>query len=174
MAARARDTAEQAVRSDPRLSEAQFALAYVRWLFDWDWPAAEAGFRTAMALAPERAWPHCTLGHVLSQSGRHGEAQAEMLRARELDPLEPMMHAMSSQVASQAGDFSAALAHARQAINLDPEFWIGYITKGQALLHLNQTEAAMEAFTMAARFSNNNSKALSMRGYLLAITGRDG
>jgi TolB-like protein/DNA-binding winged helix-turn-helix (wHTH) protein/Flp pilus assembly protein TadD len=167
-----RDAAEQAVRSDPRLSEAQFALGYVRWHFDWDWPAAEAAFRTAIALAPERPWPHCALGHILSQSGRHAEALPEMLRARELDPLDPMMHAMSSQVALQAGDYPAALEHARHSTSLDPEFWIGHIMKAQALLQLGQPGPAMEALTVTARFSNNNSKAMSIRGYLLATTGR--
>jgi TolB-like protein/DNA-binding winged helix-turn-helix (wHTH) protein/Flp pilus assembly protein TadD len=173
VAARTRDAAEQAVRADPGLSEAQFALGYVRWHFDWDWRAAEAAFRTAIALAPERAWPHCALGHILSQVGRHDEALPEMRRARELDPLDPMMHAMSSQVALQAGDSPAALEHARQAINLDPEFWIGHVMKGQALIQLRQTDPAVEALTMAARFSNSNSKAMSMRGYLLATTGRE-
>jgi Flp pilus assembly protein TadD len=96
----------------------------------------------------------------------------ETLRARELDPLHPMIHALSSQVAVQAGDYPAALEHARQAIKLDPEFWIGHVMKGQALIHLGQTDSAIEALTMAARFSNNNSKAMSMRGYLLATTGR--
>jgi TolB-like protein/Flp pilus assembly protein TadD len=167
-----REAAAQAVRSDPGLAEAQFALASVRWQFDWDWPAAEAGFRTAIALAPEHAWAHCALGHVLSQGGRHSEVLPEMLRARELDPLDPMIHAMSSQVAFQAGDYPAALEQARQAINLDPEFWIGYVMKGQVLIQLGQTDPAIEALSMAARFSNNNSKAMSMRGYLLATTGR--
>ena len=173
VAARTRHAAEQAVRADPRLSEAQFAVGYVRWHFDWDFPAAETAFRTAVTLTPERAWPHCALGHILSQSGRHGEALPEMRRARELEPLDPMMHALSSQVALQAGDYPAALEHARQAVNLDPEFWIGHVMKGQALIHLGQTEPAIEALTMAARFSNGNSKTMSLRGYLLATTGRE-
>jgi TolB-like protein/DNA-binding winged helix-turn-helix (wHTH) protein/Flp pilus assembly protein TadD len=169
---RTRDAAEQSVRSDPRLAEAQFSLALVNWQLDWNWPAAEAGFRTAIALAPGYAQAHLQLGHLLSQSGRHSEALRETLRARQLEPLNPMPHALSSQVAFQAGDYPAALDHARQAINLDPEFWIGHIMKGQALLQLGQTDPAMEALTMAARFSNSNSKAISMRGYLLATTGR--
>ena len=168
----ARNAAEQAVRSDPRLAEAQFSLAYVRWLLDWDWPAAEAGLRTAVALSPENAMQHCAMGHLLSQSGRQAEALRETQRARELDPLSAMVHAISSQVAFQGRDYPSALEHARRAVSLDPEFWIGHIMKGHALYHLGQMDQAMEALTLAARFSNNNSKAVSMRGYLLATTGR--
>jgi TolB-like protein/DNA-binding winged helix-turn-helix (wHTH) protein len=171
VAARAHDAAEQAIRSDANRSEVQFAIGYVRWLFDWDWPAAEAGFRNAVRLAPEYGIAHSVLGHALSQSGKQSEAVRETLRARELDPLNPMIHAMSSQVALQAHDYPGALELAQQAINLDPEFWIGHIMKGQALIQLGHTDAAIEALTMAARFSNNNSKAMSMRGYLLARTG---
>ncbi len=47
---RARETALRALRSDPNLAEAQFAMAYVNWVFDWDWTAAESGFRRATAL----------------------------------------------------------------------------------------------------------------------------
>ena len=112
------------------------------------------------------------LGHVLSQSGKHGEAAPLMRRARELDPLEPMTHAMSSQVAFQARDYVAAVEHARQAIVVDPEFWIGYMQEGQAYEQTGQTDLALEAFSQAARFSRGNSKAISIRGYLLAKVAR--
>ena len=95
-----------------------------------------------------------------------------MRRARELDPLEPMTHAMSSQVAFQARDYAAAVEHARQAIVVDPEFWIGYMQKGQAYEQIGQTDLALEAFSQAARFSRGNSKAISIRGYLLAKVAR--
>jgi TolB-like protein/DNA-binding winged helix-turn-helix (wHTH) protein len=36
----ARNAAERSVRANPNLSEAQFALGYVNWLLEWDWPAA--------------------------------------------------------------------------------------------------------------------------------------
>ena len=39
--------AAQAIRANPRLSEAQLAVGYVSWLMDWDWKAAEAAFRRA-------------------------------------------------------------------------------------------------------------------------------
>ncbi len=82
------------------------------------------------------------------------------------------MPALSSQVAFQARDNRTALEHAQQAIVLDPEFWIGHMMRGQALEQLGEHEAALEALTTAARFSGQNSKALSLRAYILAKTGR--
>ena len=168
----AREAAAQAVRADPNLAEAHHSLGYVKWLLDWDWPAAVASLRRAVRLDPRVALAHMHLGHVLSQIGRHSEASQSMRRARELDPLYAMMHALSSQVAFQARDLSAALEHAQQAIILDPEFWIGHMMRGQAYEQLADDDNALQALTIAGRFSDHNSKAISLRGYLLAKIGR--
>jgi TolB-like protein/DNA-binding winged helix-turn-helix (wHTH) protein/Flp pilus assembly protein TadD len=169
---RARAAAVQAVKAGANLAEAQMALGSVNWQFDWDWPAAEAAFRRAVALDSSSAPAHWVLGHALSQTGRHSDAQPFMRRARELDPLEPMTHAMSSQVAFQGRDYAAAVTHARRAIAIDPEFWIGHMQEGQAYEQLGRSELALAAFQQAARFSGGNSKAVSIRGYLLARLGR--
>jgi TolB-like protein/DNA-binding winged helix-turn-helix (wHTH) protein/cytochrome c-type biogenesis protein CcmH/NrfG len=170
--ARAREAAVQAVRADPNLAEAQTALGIFKFHLDWDWPGAETALRRAIALDPGYHPAYRMLGHVLSQTGRQGEAAAIMGRARELDPLFAMTHALSSQVALQARDYAAALRHAREALVVDPEFWIGYLMLGQAQLQLGKTDLAMEAFASAARFSGGNSKTIAFRGYALAKTGR--
>jgi TolB-like protein/DNA-binding winged helix-turn-helix (wHTH) protein len=169
---RGHQAATQALRSDPNLAEAQFAMAYVNWMFDWDWTAAEAGFRRATILDSNHAFSHLVLGHLLSQTGRHDLARSSTRRARELDPLNPMAHAISSQVEFQARNLAAALEHARRAIALDPEFWIGYIMQGQALDGMNAAEPAIESLVQAGRLSGQNSKTVSFRGYVLAKAGR--
>jgi Flp pilus assembly protein TadD len=128
--------------------------------------------RRAIALDPSYAVAHRCLGHVLSQTGRQDEARSALRRARELDPLYAMNHAMSAQVAFQARDYSKAVEYARQAIVLDPEFWIGNMEAGQVYEQLGQIDLALEALTKAARFSGGNSKAISVRGHLLAKAGR--
>jgi TolB-like protein/DNA-binding winged helix-turn-helix (wHTH) protein/Tfp pilus assembly protein PilF len=164
---RASAAAGQAVRADPALAEAQFASGYLNWMFEWNWPAAEAEFRRAVDLDPRNAQAHWVLGHSLSQMGRHSEAIPMMRRARELEPLNAMAHALSSQVAFQARDYPAALNHASQALALDPEFWVGHMMRGQAYEQLGRDESALEALTTASRFSGTNSKAMSLRGYVL-------
>ena len=161
-----------AVAADPHLAEVQSAVGYYNWMLAWDWPAAEAAFRRAIAIDPGYAFAWRYLGHVLSQSGRHDEARDAIRRARELDPLYPMNHALSSQVAFQARDFPAAVDHARQAIAIDPEFWIGHIMIGQAYERLGQRDLAAAALAEAGRLSAGNSKTMAMRGHLLATTGQ--
>jgi tetratricopeptide (TPR) repeat protein len=114
------------------------------------------------------------LGIVLSHLCRHEEALASIRRARELDPLSAMNRALSSQIAFAAGDLPNAIHFAREAIVLDPEFWIGHFQLAQAYAHLQQYDLAKESLNQANRFSAGNSKALSLRGYLLAKTGSTG
>ena len=168
VAARAREAAARAVRADPRLAEAQTSLGIIAFFLDWDWPAAEAALRRAIALDTGYDVAHRYLAHVLSQSGRQDEAQAVILRARGLDPFYAMNHAMSSQFAFQARDYPAAVQHARQAIVVDPGFWIGHIMLGQAEEQLGRPDLALQAFQDAARLSSGNTKTMALRGALLA------
>jgi tetratricopeptide (TPR) repeat protein len=147
------------------------ALGYLNWMLEWDWPAAETAFRRAFDLDPRYAWAHTSLGHLLSQSGRHSEALAALRRARELDPQNAVTYALSSQVAFQARDYQAALDHASQAIALDQEFWIGYVMRGHAYEQSGQPELALDALAIATRFSGANSKPAALSGYILARTG---
>jgi TolB-like protein/DNA-binding winged helix-turn-helix (wHTH) protein/Flp pilus assembly protein TadD len=168
----AREAAERAIRANPELAEAQFMAGYVNWVLDWDWPGAERRLRRAIALDPGTADFHRVLGHVTSQMGRADDADAEMARALDLDPLDALSHALRSQVAFQRRDFAAAIRHARQAILLDSTFWIGYMQLGQAYAQTGQSDLALEALADAMRLSGGNSKPVSLRGYVLARTGR--
>jgi serine/threonine-protein kinase len=170
--ARARDAAAHAVRANANLSEAQLAVGYVNWTIDWDWRAAEAAIRRAIALDPSNAAAHRILGHALSQMGRNGEAESAMRRLRELEPLEPLSHALSAQVAFQAGEYAAAAEHARRAILLEPDFWISYVVLAQADAQLGKNDLALEALTDGTRLSGGNSKSISLRGYILGRMGR--
>jgi TolB-like protein/DNA-binding winged helix-turn-helix (wHTH) protein/Flp pilus assembly protein TadD len=169
---RTREAALRAVAANPDVAEAQHALGHVNWAFEWDWPAAEAAFKRAIDLDPSYSFVHLILGHLLSQQGRHAEAEPFMQRGRELDPLNPLSYALSSQVAFQAGDYAGALQHANRAIALDQEFWIGHQMRGQALEQLGDRDLALKALATAARLSGQNSKPISLTGYILGRSGR--
>jgi tetratricopeptide (TPR) repeat protein len=168
----AQEAAVRAVAANPDVAEAQHAVGHLKWAFEWDWPAAEAAFRRAIDLDPSYSQVHLILAHLLSQTGRHAEAEPFMRRARELDPLNPLAYALSSQVAFQARDYAGALQHANRAIALDQEFWIGHQMRGQALEAAGDHDLALKALATAARLSAQNSKPVSLTGYILGRSGR--
>jgi TolB-like protein len=171
---RARDAAAHAVASGPDIAESQTARGMVSYWLDWDWPAAEAAYRKAVALDPSYALAHRMLGVLLGTDGRHEEARSCLRRARELDPLQPMMYALSAHVALLARDHSAGLEFARQATAVGPAFWIGFFQLAWAYERLGQVELALEALHRAEVSSGGNSKMISLRGYILAKAGRRG
>jgi len=169
---RAKDAAARALKADPGLPDAHAVMGYVGFLFEWDWVAAEAALRKAIALDHACALGHRMLGHLLSQTGRHAEARSALQRLCQIDPLYSMNHAMASQVAFQARDYDSALEHAQQAVVIDPEFWIGHMELGQAYERLSAADLALDALMSASRLSGGNSKPISLRAYVLATTGR--
>ena len=169
---RAHAAAEHAVRADPNLAEAQTSMAMVQFWEGWDVPASEAAFRRAIALDAGYELAYRTLGMVLAHAGRHAEAKAMIQRSRELEPLIPMSYALSSHVAYLGGDNAEAVSFARQAIVIDPEFWIGHFLLGEALERVGSSDPALEELAAGARLSGGNSKALALRGYVLARLGR--
>ena len=171
VAAHAREAAMHAVRADGLLAEAHAALGWQEFWLGWNWQAAEASLRRATVLDPNYANAHRWLGHVLSNSGRHSEALAEMARARELDPFSPAMHMVSAQVAYNSRDFATAERHARQSIAIDPNFWAAYVNLGQALAGQGRFEEALVAIAEGYRLAGN-AKGLTRRGYVLARMGR--
>ena len=167
----ARDAAAHAVGAAPNLAEAQTSLGFLKFWLDWDWVSAETAFRNAIALDPSYGVAHRTLAIVLSHLGRHEAALSAAQCARELDPLDFAHCALSAQVAFNARDYPAAAEFARRATVLDPAFWVGYYQLAQACEQLGKSDLAFEALQKAGQFSGGNSKAIALRGYLLANLG---
>ena len=171
---RARDAVARAIGAAPNLAEAQASLGLMKFWLDWDWVAAETAFRNAITLNPGYGAAHRTLAIVLSSMAQHQAALSAAQLARRLDPLDFVHHALSAQVAFNARDYPAAVELARRANVLNPEFWVGYYQLAQACEQLGRSDLTFDALQKAGQFSGGNSKAIALRGYLLAKLGRIG
>jgi len=171
---KARRAAEHAVAAEPDLAETQTSLGFVKFWLDWDWNGAEAAYRKAIAIDPNYSLVYRLLGIVLGHAGgREEEARAAMESARAIDPLQAMHHALSAQVAFLGRDFSAALEFARHAAVVLTDFWIANFQMAQAYEQLGDYDLALKALSRAGGMGGENSKMISLRGYVLAKMGRE-
>ncbi|HET7452685.1 MAG TPA: protein kinase, partial [Thermoanaerobaculia bacterium] len=152
---RAKAAALRALELDPRLADAHASLGYVRRLFDWDWPGAEASFREAVRLNPSHATGHRWYGQFLSGLGRHSEAIAEATRALELDPLSLIIHTAVGDVYFYARRYAEAIAYYRKGLQMDPEFHAGHSDLARALEFAGEADEAIREYEAAIRLTGN-------------------
>src|SRR5713226_6171836 len=84
---KAEEEARKAIALDPSLGEAHDALAWVAYVYKWDWPVAEKELRRALELNANDVNAHHYYSHYLFTMGRTAEALAEGEVAAGLDPL---------------------------------------------------------------------------------------
>jgi Flp pilus assembly protein TadD len=160
------------VSSEPALAEAHTSRGLVSYWFDWDWRAAEASHRRAIALDPNYGFAHLQLGVVLAYLGRIDEAREALRRARELEPLWSLTHALSAHVDFIAGDYESSIEYAQRSIAIAPHAWIAYLHLAHAHERLGNGAAALQALHDVEQRAPANSKLLSLRGFILASMRR--
>ena len=164
--------AMQALEIDACSAEAHSALASIRFWHHWDWAAGEAHFRRAFDHNPSYSRAHMSFGRMLTIVGRHDEAIAEGDRARELDPLSPLIHAMCADFRFQAGRPEEVQFLIRRAKELDPKFWYSHLVAAKFFVQEDRCEEALAAAEKARDLSGGISEPLSLIGYTLCRMGR--
>jgi TolB-like protein/Tfp pilus assembly protein PilF len=145
---KAKLAATRALALDDSLAEAHTTLASVRELFDWNVPAAEQGYRRAIALNPNYALAHHRYGQLLGRTGRPEAALEAGLRARALDPLSLETNVGLSFRLMGVGRPKEALAQMLVAVELDRNYFDSQIHLAD--LHQRQGSRA-EAIAAAER-----------------------
>ena len=119
---KAKAAAQKAIEIDDTLADAHAELGVIIFWYDWDWNAAENQCKRALELNPNSADAHQVYALLLSTTGRHAEALAEVKRARELDPLNLRTNALEGQALIYAGQTDEALARLQKTFELEPNF----------------------------------------------------
>jgi DNA-binding winged helix-turn-helix (wHTH) protein/TolB-like protein len=119
---KAKDAALKALELDDELAEAHTSFAYVRMSYYWDWQGAEDGYRRAISLNPNYATAHQWYAEYLTAMGRFDEALAETRRAREIDPLSPIINAGEVWTLYFARRYDEAIERGRRIAEMNPQF----------------------------------------------------
>ncbi|GAH45627.1 unnamed protein product, partial [marine sediment metagenome] len=109
------------------LAEARASLAFIRYLYDWDWEAAEKEFIRAIEINPNYAISRQYYAQFLSSMGRSDEALMEIRRAQELDPLSLVISANEGFFLFFARQYDLAIAQCRKTLEMDPNFLVAHL-----------------------------------------------
>jgi Tfp pilus assembly protein PilF len=120
---RAKGAAERALLLDPTLAEAHASLGNLLTK-ELRWDEAEREFRLAIELKPSYATAHHWYGLLLlAQRGELKEAQREISRAAELDPLAPAPIGSLAHILYLQRDYAQARQRAERAHELAPGYY---------------------------------------------------
>jgi tetratricopeptide (TPR) repeat protein len=149
----AKAAAIKALELDNTLGEAHTSLGFVLSGFDWDWDPAEKEFRRGIELNPGYATAHHWFAWHLSLMGRHGEAIAEMEKARSLDPLSLIINTDLAEVFLIAHFYDESVRQSRKTIEMDPSFALAHNQLAEAYLQKHIRDDAIAEFQKAVQLS---------------------
>lgn len=117
---KAKDLARKALQLDDSLAEAHTSLAWVTFIHDWDWAAAEEGFRRAIDANPRYASARQWYAWLLCAMGRMHDAIREGVLAAELDPVSVSVRRGVGSLYYYARDWQQSQQHLRRALAMNP------------------------------------------------------
>ena len=148
---KAREAAERALALDRDVSDAHVVAASMALWYDWDWTAAEAGYKRALALNPGDAWARGCYGWFLLNRRRFDECGAAIRQALTGDPLSPLLYGFSVGLHAACGRSDEAMANFHKAVELAPTFGLPYFHAGVALVSQGRFAEAIDTVETGAR-----------------------
>ena len=167
---RSKAAALDAVRLDDSLVDGHVALGVVKMQYDWDWAGAEREFRRAIVLDPSDGAAHRLYGWLLIALGRFEEAQAQMRRPLDNEPLNDfnlMELGLSHYFARQ---YEQAIEQSRRAIGVDSTSYWSHMLLGWAHEQQGGFSAAIDDLSQASRLCDN-PQVIASFGHVYAASG---
>ena len=156
-----RAAATRALDLDDRLNSAHIAMSFVKFDFEFDWPAAETHLRRALELSPSDANAHQQYGTYLSAMGDREGSIREVRQARELDPFLTERRATLAMVFYYARRYEESLAELKAAAESDPQFELAHFGMARVYDALQRPREALGELE-ALRERNDSAKQAQM------------
>ncbi|HWN11172.1 MAG TPA: tetratricopeptide repeat protein [Pyrinomonadaceae bacterium] len=168
---KAREAAEKAMVLDVTLSEPHVALALIKEQYDWDWIGAEREFKQALKLNPNYATAHQWYGEFLVFMGRTEESVKALRRAKELDPLSPIINTQVGYPYYCARQYDEAIVEFKKALELEPNFAPALNYLARSYQSKGMDNEAMAIFHKAVEHSGGSPVMKARLGWAHARTG---
>ena len=171
---RAKEAALKALELDGELAEAHTSLGYVNMYYYWDWGEVESRFRRAISLNPNYATAHQWYSEYLAAMGRFDEALVEIRRAKEIDPLAPVLNAGEVWILYFARRYDEAIEQGRKLAEMEPEFAEVHEYLKRSYDQKGMYREAISARQMRRKLAGYDpAETDALKGAALATTARD-
>lgn len=143
---RARDSALQALRIEPRLAQAHAALGHIKMQYDRDWAGAAADFDRAIELNPQIPEPRMYRGVLSMMRGNLDRGLDELKQAQQLEPLLTLSKTRIGSMLYFARRYGEAEQQLKESLALDDRPAIAHRALGRVYLHTGRHELALAEF----------------------------
>jgi TolB-like protein/Flp pilus assembly protein TadD len=161
---------KRAAELDPSLPDPHIAFALNDALYEWNWPQAEARFRTVLDLAPGYSLGHLWYGFSLVNAGRFAEAMTEMRRAEDLDPLSMPVKGNLGWIRILQRRYPDAIHHLQKYLELEPNYARLNYYLSIAYSETGEFERAVESVRAAA--NAGSPPEIAQMGRTFALWGK--
>jgi serine/threonine-protein kinase len=165
---------ERALAANPQSAQAYVAKGFDQFWYGWNWPAAEATLRHALALDPNLPEANYAMAHLLDNLGRHREAIKYAHAAAALDPLAPAYNALAARFVDDGGFATEARQRLDEVLKLEPDFWLALLFHGEMTFANGDQATGLRELERATELSGRNSQTLSRLAVAYARSGRRG
>jgi TolB-like protein len=160
---KARQAAERALMLSPNAAPAHAALALTQFGDNWDWDAAEAGFRRALEMDPSLSTSRVYYSWLLAMLGRDAAALAEADQAVATSRSR-FVQAGAALTYIMAHRYEEALRQVEQCLERDPSYLYGILVRGQCHHMLKNYPEAHRDLGQAAELGRRAPHYLGLLG----------
>jgi len=169
---RAKEYARKALSLDESVPTAHASLAWVLFIYDWQWEEAAREFRRAIELNPRYASAHQWFSFLLTARGQLDAALLEAHTALELDPASVSIRRAVGWVYYYARRYDRAREHLSRAIEMNPMAVESYRMLGSAMALQGDVAQAERVLREAVALEGAAAYSQATLGWLLARLGR--
>jgi TolB-like protein/tRNA A-37 threonylcarbamoyl transferase component Bud32/Flp pilus assembly protein TadD len=162
----------KALEIDDTLAEPHVTLAVIRMDYDWNLLGSEREFKRALELNPRYPTAHHWYAYNLLVDRRYEEAIAEIMKARELDPLSLIISADVGYVLLVGRRYDQAIHELRKTIEMDVNFAVAHWNLGLAYEQKAMYAEAIAEFEKAIALSRGSSVYMAALGHAYAASER--
>jgi Tfp pilus assembly protein PilF len=171
-APKAKAAALKALQLDNTLAEAQTSLATVSFNYDWDWPAAERGFKRAIELDPGYPTAYQRYSLYLMAMGRTQESFDQINCARKLDPLSISINFSLGWRYYLAHQYDRAIEQLGNTLEMDPSYELAHLVLGEAYEQKHDFNRAIAELRKASALAHDTPLMISALAHAYAVAGK--